>query len=1044
MSSQIQITGGAKVRSLEGVITGTSGILNSVPLGAANGVATLDAYGKVPLSQLPASVVTYLGTWNAATNTPTLANGTGDIGDLYICNVAGTVNFGSGPITFAVGDWVIYNGTSWQKSAGQNGTVTSVAASITGNSVGITGSPITTAGTLAFAFAGTNLQYVNGAGNLTTFPTLITSIGLSMPSAFNVANSPLTANGTIAVTGAGTANQYIRGDGALATFPSTGGGGSAVYYYLNGSIAASVTGYKQMANVAVVGAGTDFSLVGNGLIAQFLTDAGNPNRLLIPSGAWNFEMFFSMSSSGGNQKFYLELLKYDGTTFTTIASNSANPEEITGGTTTDLYITSVAVPETTLLVTDRLAVRVYIVDNSVGRTTTLHTEDNNLCQVTTTFSSGIAALNGLTANTQYFATGTSGTDFNISSVLDTHTFNIPTASATKRGLLSSADWSTFNGKVPYTGATGPVNLGAYNLTVNTITIGAGNNSTLRNTFIGYQAGVANNTGQNNIALGYLALGSNSSGVNNIAIGNSTGYSITSGSYNTIIGTFNGTSALNYNVVLADGYGTVRFRWNGTNILIYGATIIDNSITATSFIKTSGTSSQFLKADGSVDSTSYQPLLTNPITGSGTRTVDYFPIFSAANTITNSGLFLIGSTLIIPNDVQIGYDGSSGNLQVRQINVNNDSSGGITLFKFGVGQKNALTTDGFGTSLVLNGNSAGWFSNVLINPNGGNVGIGTTAATTYKLQVNGTLGITGAATFSNSVNTSGNFIVDNTGGSIKSTDAGSYVALNGATSATPNTLIFGTSASPKMTITSGGNVGIGTSSPNRALEILSTSTQLRLAYDATTYSEIRNDSSGGLLISAGNSYIINYTSGVERMRITSGGVVGIGDTGNSSFKLSVTGPGGGVLANSNGPGDANFLSNSSAIGRHFMALSGASTVFYVASSGQIYSTSTSIISISDINYKENIKPLETGLSEIMALKPSRFDWKEGRGNGKKNIAGFIAQDLETVLPDLVEEYEKELGSTELLKGIKMTDLIPTLVKAIQEQQLQIEELKKLIK
>ena len=128
MSSQIQITGGAKVRSLEGVITGTSGILNSVPLGAANGVATLDAYGKVPLSQLPASVVTYLGTWNAATNTPTLANGTGDIGDLYICNVAGTVNFGSGPVTFAVGDWVIYNGTSWQKSAGQNGTVTSVAA----------------------------------------------------------------------------------------------------------------------------------------------------------------------------------------------------------------------------------------------------------------------------------------------------------------------------------------------------------------------------------------------------------------------------------------------------------------------------------------------------------------------------------------------------------------------------------------------------------------------------------------------------------------------------------------------------------------------------------------------------------------------------------------------------------------------------------------------------------------------------------------------------------------------------------------------------
>ena len=172
MSQQIQITGGAKVRALEGVITGTSGVLSSVPLGAANGVATLDSGGKVPVSQLPSSVVTYLGTWNAATNTPTLVNGTGDAGDMYICNVAGTVNFGAGPVVFVVGDWVLYGSGTWQKSSGQNGTVTSVSASITGSAIGVTGSPITTAGTLAFAFAGTNLEYVNGAGNLTTFPTL--------------------------------------------------------------------------------------------------------------------------------------------------------------------------------------------------------------------------------------------------------------------------------------------------------------------------------------------------------------------------------------------------------------------------------------------------------------------------------------------------------------------------------------------------------------------------------------------------------------------------------------------------------------------------------------------------------------------------------------------------------------------------------------------------------------------------------------------------------------------------------------------------------
>ena len=62
------------------------------------------------------------------------------------------------------------------------------------------------------------------------------------------------------------------------------------------------------------------------------------------------------------------------------------------------------------------------------------------------FSGGILRINGLNASSQTLTTGTSGTDFNISSTSSTHTFNIPTASSTKRGLLSSTDWSTFNGK----------------------------------------------------------------------------------------------------------------------------------------------------------------------------------------------------------------------------------------------------------------------------------------------------------------------------------------------------------------------------------------------------------------------------------------------------------------------------------------------------------------------------------------------------------------------------------------------------------------------
>jgi hypothetical protein len=59
---------------------------------------------------------------------------------------------------------------------------------------------------------------------------------------------------------------------------------------------------------------------------------------------------------------------------------------------------------------------------------------------------GITTLNTLTATTQTFAVGTAGTDFAISSATSTHTFNLPTASASNRGALSSTDWSTFNSK----------------------------------------------------------------------------------------------------------------------------------------------------------------------------------------------------------------------------------------------------------------------------------------------------------------------------------------------------------------------------------------------------------------------------------------------------------------------------------------------------------------------------------------------------------------------------------------------------------------------
>jgi len=99
--------------------------IQSSEKGANNGVATLDAGGKIPLSQLPSTLLTYEGVWNASTNSPTLADGIGDTGMLYRVGTSGSQDLGSGSIDFVAGDYVIYNGSEWEKSDGTDA-VTSV------------------------------------------------------------------------------------------------------------------------------------------------------------------------------------------------------------------------------------------------------------------------------------------------------------------------------------------------------------------------------------------------------------------------------------------------------------------------------------------------------------------------------------------------------------------------------------------------------------------------------------------------------------------------------------------------------------------------------------------------------------------------------------------------------------------------------------------------------------------------------------------------------------------------------------------------------
>jgi hypothetical protein len=115
-------------------------------------------------------------------------------------------------------------------------------------------------------------------------------------------------------------------------------------------------------------------------------------------------------------------------------------------------------------------------------------------------------------------------------------------------------------------------------------------------------------------------------------------------------------------------------------------------------------------------------------------------------------------------------------------------------------------------------------------------------------------------------------------------------------------------------------------------------------------------------------------------------------------------------------------------------------FYVGLGGTVFATNTTISAISDARLKENVQDLDVGLAAILALKPRKFDWKAGKGKDIKGDRGFIAQEFETVFPNLVDEWKDPAPEGEAPYKSVRQDLIPVLVKAIQELTAEVNALK----
>jgi hypothetical protein len=259
----------------------------------------------------------------------------------------------------------------------------------------------------------------------------------------------------------GSTSQYVRGDGTLASFPDIAGGGGGQVFYFNGGTSEGTIGgdsFYQLSAAADLGTNVDFTsgTVNDVVFANFITDVGKPTQETIPAGVWIFQCYLSATSN--TSEVYATVEVYNGTSFTVLATSLV--EVLTGGTNIDLYTFTCAVPEwTPLTPSDRIAIRFYP-DNLGGTNTiTLHTQANHLSSVQTTFTTGIAALDGLTASAQYLQVGTTGTDFTITtSGTDIHLFNLPTASSVNTGKLSNSDWTTFNNKI---GGSGTANQISY-------------------------------------------------------------------------------------------------------------------------------------------------------------------------------------------------------------------------------------------------------------------------------------------------------------------------------------------------------------------------------------------------------------------------------------------------------------------------------------------------------------------------------------------------------------------------------------------------------
>ena len=436
-SNNISVTGG----SISG--TTVSGYIPTTEKAAALGVATLDAGGTVPLSQIPASIqggVSYQGTWNASTNTPTLTNGVGTKGYYYVVSVAGNTNL-DGITSWNVGDWAIFNGTVWQK-VDNTDAVTSVNG-YTGTVV-LTNTDISGFGSMSTQNANA-VAITGGTINGTTIGATTATTG-----AFTTATASTSVTTPI-VQATNSGGLALRNSAGTTQISMGGGGGDNVSI----NVPTNINGANAQIDISPTGTGhVHIKPTGTGSLEIAPTNAGTMNNMVI----------------GGTTPLAITGTTITATSFvgsgaslTNVVNSLAASTGISVSASTGAVTITNTAPDQTVSIAAGTGISTSGTYPSFTVTNTAPDQVVSLTGAGTTSISGTYPSFTVTSNDQFTGTVTAvtGTSPVVSSGGNTPAISMPAATGSVNGYLTSTDWTTFNnkgsGSVTSVGGTGTVN-----------------------------------------------------------------------------------------------------------------------------------------------------------------------------------------------------------------------------------------------------------------------------------------------------------------------------------------------------------------------------------------------------------------------------------------------------------------------------------------------------------------------------------------------------------------------------------------------------------